>query len=139
MAKEVRCIMFSPEEVRTAVAGFMKRQMPKLNPYALERIDLSNASGVVSAKVVFSQELELDPSTLDGSDMLAAVLLHCRSANIPLSRPSSKKLELVNDSLILTSSMNLKPAPPTVEGGAVVHTAGADKDFIKASRDHAAS
>jgi hypothetical protein len=132
MAKEVRCIMFSAEEARAAVAVFLSRRTQGVARYVWDKVELSTTAGVVTALAASEKEsIGLDPN-----ELLAAVLLHCRNTRIPLSNRSVKKLELSNGSLVLVASLNLERVQPAVVSGSVVYAPeGRDGDFNSAGTD----
>ena len=123
MAKEVRSILFTAEETRNAVSGFLLGRIRGLHPYAVEQVDIKVADGVVQAYAFMRRDRSDAPAVLDSQGLLTAVLMHCRGARIPLSNRSSKRLDISNGCLVLTMSMNADPAPPRVEGNTVVHSA----------------
>lgn len=129
MAKEVRCILFSSEEVLSAVSEFLTRKVQGLDPYEVKGVELIEAGSVVCVRASYaSQKGALE---LDGNELMAAVLMFCRRVRIPLSNRSAKKLELANGSLVLAMSMNLEFAAPSLEQGTVMYTSEADRAFAR--------
>lgn len=122
MAREVRCVLFSAEETRSAVAELVIRRVPSLHPYAVERVEVSERDGTIAAAIQYGRG-HTGPSSLDSNELMSAVLMFCQQVRIPLSRRSAKRLELVGSELALIMSLNERRAQPRIEGGTVVHTA----------------
>jgi len=81
MSKEVRCIMFSADDTHAAVASFLGRKMKGLDPYAVERVELSSQDGAVSASVGLSGERAGDAPTLDSNEVMAAMRTAARGGS----------------------------------------------------------
>lgn len=81
----------------------------------------------IGALVTVRVDRRVTQHTMDAAELMSAVLLFCRKTRIPLSTRSHKRLSLVLDCLALTTSINLRPATPRIDGGAVVYVhAGPD-------------
>lgn len=122
MAKEVRSILFTAEETRIAVGEFLRRRGHAVNPRPVECVDIKLADGAVEAYAYMRRDRSDPPALLDPNELMAAVLMHCRGARIPLSNRASKRLDVSSGCLVLTMSMNADPAQPRIAGNAVVHS-----------------
>ncbi len=143
VAREVRFILFTSEETRSAVAEFLLRRTQNTRPIQVERVELElAANGAVVAQVhllsraggalsqAFSNWRAATTSpesaivTLESNELLASVLIHCRRVNIPISSRSAKRLELSSGCLVLAMSLNTSPGhtQPKIDGGMVVHS-----------------
>ena len=143
VAREVRFILFTQEETRSAVAEFLLRRTQSARPIQVERVDLelapdgsvlahahllSRANGALSEAFSSWRAATTSPESaivnLGSSELLASILIHCRRANIPISSRSTKKLELSSGCLVLAMSLNTSPGhtQPKIDGGMVVHS-----------------
>ncbi len=141
MAREVRFILFSAEETRSAVEDFLMRQRRDTKPVHVDKVDLELRDGAVAGhahvvrgggqlsqafsgwrSAVTSPESAL--VTLSASELLASILIFCRRAQIPISSRSAKRLEISSGCLVVSMSLNTQGTQPKVEGGAVIHSAG---------------
>ena len=109
--KRVRSILFTADETRSAVAAFLLRRRHARDPYAVECVDIKIADGAVQGCAYMRRDRGDEPAVLDPDELLAAVLMHCRSARIPLSSRSSKRLDVSNGCLVLTMSIAAESAP----------------------------
>ena len=122
MAKEVRSILFTAEETRSAVAEFLRRRGGAAISGAVECVDIKVADGEVEAHAYARRDRGDAPAMLDANELLAAVTMHCRGARIPLSSRSSKRLDVSSGCLVLTMSMNAESAPLRAAGNAALHS-----------------
>src|SRR3954451_17410287 len=106
MSKEVRCIMFTSDEIQVALTHFVRCRVPSCNPYELAKVDLSERDGAVTARITLSIDGASSGMTLDAHELMAAILMYCRACRIPLSNRSTKKIELSEVRLVLVMSMN---------------------------------
>ncbi|NKE44305.1 hypothetical protein HB662_05915 [Roseomonas frigidaquae] len=118
MPKEVRYILFSPEEVLDAlVAGMMLAQPGWRNTAGPVRLDMATApSGEVIARLV-PQKPRPGPRahwSFTAGDILAILLQTCRRNRIPLPLRGHKQLELMGTCLCLTIMMGDAETVPEV-------------------------
>jgi hypothetical protein len=124
LVQEVRSILFSPEECHTAITTLLVMRIRNLRPERVMSFEIGpNAESATAS--LRAPNGTVTTQDLTAEDLMSAVLLFCRKANIPLSTRSHKRLTLIGGGLALTSSINLRAAAPTVEGGTIVHTLGA--------------
>lgn len=123
MVQEVRSILFGAEECQAAVTALLVMRVRGLRPDQVVGLTLGSRPGSATVTLRSSAGVEM-AQVLDAEDMMSAVLLFCRRANIPLSSRSQKRLTLIAGCLALTTSINLRADAPTVDGGTIVHTMG---------------
>ncbi len=111
MVQEVRSILFTAEECRTAITQLMAMRAGTVRPGLVTGIKLQGPK--VSAVITVGSCAEATQQTMDAAELMSAVLLFCRKARIPLSTRSEKRLSLISDCLALTTSINLRPGPST--------------------------
>lgn len=122
MVQEVRSILFTAEECHAAVTKLLVLRVRGLRPEQVMALDLMR--GDVTARATIRIATAATSHLLTTDDLMSAVLLFCRSACIPLSTRSNKRLSIIAGCLALTTSINLPTAAPMVDGGAIVHTLG---------------
>ena len=122
MAQEVRSILFTEEEIHTAVTELLMLRIRGLVPHQVARVAVHVRDGVVRATVHFSKELGAK-RVIDPNELMSAVLTYCRKARIPLSNRAQKRLGVLNGCLSLTTSLNLIAIAPWIEGDTVFHAA----------------
>src|SRR4051794_10021450 len=132
MSKEVRCIMFTAEEIHVALEDALWRRNPKTRP-SIGGVELFDQEGAVMARISRSDDDGSEQAVLDPNELMGAVLMFCRARRLPLSNRSVKKIELAEGRLVLVMSMNLEFVRPTVASGAVVYALAADQEFATAS------
>lgn len=143
MAREVRFILFTAEETRSAVSEFLFRRAKDMKPVYVDEVDLEERDGTVIAQARVTRgglpnafagwraavtSPERAVVALEGNELLASILIYCRRVQIPLSSRSSKRLEISNGCLVLATALNTRTSQPKVEGGKVTH-AGTDMNF----------
>ncbi|MGX9966781.1 hypothetical protein ACVFYP_25885 [Roseomonas sp. F4] len=118
MPKEVRHILFTPEEVLEALCDSMTLADPAWTAGIVRlRLDMATAS---SGEVV-GRLMPHPPRrgtqlgwTFPAPDLLATLLQTCRRRRIPLPRRGLKRLELVGTSLCLTITIGDVATEPEV-------------------------
>lgn len=120
MAQEVRSILFTEEEIHTAVTQLLMQRVRGLAPHQIARVQVNVRDGVVRTTVQFSKELNAK-RVLDPNELMSAVLMYCRKSRIPLSNRAQKRLGVIDGCLSLTTSLNLSAMAPWVEGHTVFH------------------
>jgi len=119
LVQEVRSILFTAEECRTAVAQLMIAKVGARLTGEVTQVELTGPK--VNAVVTVRSGTKVEQHTMDAADLMSAVLLFCRRARIPLSTRSDKRLSLIADCLALTTSINLRRTVSI--GGAAEHAA----------------
>lgn len=111
MVQEVRSILFTAEECRTAIAQLMAFKGSAGRISDVTRVELLGPR--VSAAITLRSGIRVEQHTMDAAELMSAVLLFCRRSRIPLSTRSDKRLSLISNCLALTTSINLRPATST--------------------------
>ena len=118
MPSEIRHLLFRPAEVIHAVKEYYRRRGEPLPTGSIVRC----GPEVDGAGVRFRIELALDPAKdqrpgtraedkrtdiiVDGSELAAALILHCRDRRIPLPVSANKKLEHYGQQTCLVATLN---------------------------------
>jgi hypothetical protein len=102
---EVRYIVFSPDEARTAVLTFAQRQGTVATTNDSFTVDLIGPNDAPSALLRLRGPRAAASISLSAEYLIAALLLYCGDRRIPISRRAEKRVELsVNGlTLVLTS------------------------------------
>lgn len=116
MPKEVRYILFSPDEVHAALLCHVgERAWGVAEPPSTRGLYAelhATPSGGVAARLLRPRHQATAEEThrLGESDLLAAVLAFCRAAHVPLPMAGQKALELMNGRLAMTVTLNSEAA-----------------------------
>ncbi len=128
MPKEVRYILFSPEEVHAALLGHVGERgwgaMEAPSQRGLHSELLPAACGGVAARLIRSGQPApgAEAYKLGASDLLAAILAFCRAIHVPLPVNGQKALELMNGRLAMTVTLNSEPVFVEAETGLLRYT-----------------
>lgn len=122
MAQEVRSILFSADEIQTAVVDLLMQRVRGLSPHQIDRVQVEGSDREVRATVRFCRAINAT-RVLDSGDLMSAVLTYCRKTRIPLAHRAQKRLGVIGGCLSLTTALNLDAIDPWVIGDAVVHAA----------------
>ncbi|MBU8547106.1 MULTISPECIES: hypothetical protein [Roseomonadaceae] len=126
MPKEVRYILFTPQEVLEALSEGMALADPGwASGTGRMRLDMATAtSGEVICRLVpHPPRPGGRPGwTFQAPDMLAMLLQACRRRRIPLPRRGHKRLELMGTSLCLTVTLGDASAEPEVRSHEIRYT-----------------
>jgi hypothetical protein len=128
MPKEVRYILFSPEEVHAALLshvgerGWGPTEAPSQRGLRSELV--AAPCGGVAARLLRSGQTVPAPEAykLGTSDLLAAILAFCRAVHVPLPVNGQKALELINGRLAMTVTLNSEPVFVEAETGVLRYT-----------------
>ena len=109
MPSEIRSIIFSREELVTALTEFAKRKGRPLPPGSVFKCKVSAEPGVeVALAIAVDGEDRLEHVTFTAKDLGAALVFYCIQHEIPLpARGATKGLRVYGDSLALIVSINV--------------------------------
>jgi hypothetical protein len=102
---EVRYVVFSPDEARSAIITFVQRQGTVSAASDVVAVDFVGPNDAPCAVVRLRGQSEPEPTTLNAQYLIAALLLYCGDRRIPVPKRAQKQVELsVNGlTLVLTS------------------------------------
>ena len=100
LPSEVRCLVFSREELKEVVSNFLSRRGKTTQRYEIANIffDKKPEFSVHIIKDVSKKEENLILST---EDMLSAILLYCAINRIPLAYRAQKRIFIKDDVVFL--------------------------------------
>ena len=102
---EVRYIVFTPEEARSAIIAFAQRQGTVTSANDILAVDFVGSNDTPSAVLRLRGPTSGEPPTLGDQYLIAALLLYCGGRRIPIPKRAQKKIELSVHglTLVLTS------------------------------------
>lgn len=108
MAMEVRYIVFTPEESRNAIVGFIVRQATAVSANDIALVTLAGDQDDPSATVQIRSPLLAEPLKLTSQNLIAAMLLYCSEHRIQVPKRAIKAAEqsLHGLTLVLTTDAN---------------------------------
>jgi hypothetical protein len=106
---EVRYIIFTPDETRIAVIGFVQKQGQIGIPGDVAGVELAGPTGAPIAVVKLQPALGKKPLKVEAQYLVAALLLYCLEQRVPIPKQAEKRVELsVNGlTLVMTSDRSL--------------------------------
>ena len=113
--KELRCLVFTEQEVVKAVLDRRRRMREPLPSGTVGKVTYRSAQGVETHIQVTGDEGDDRSMTLHEAEVAAALVAYCMNRKIPLPVESDKMLHVINDSLTLMITMNFNKAPRLVE------------------------
>ncbi|CAO3415695.1 hypothetical protein [Azospirillum doebereinerae] len=112
--KELRCLVFTDQEVIKAVLDRRRRLREPLPVGTVESITHRNADGIETVLKVIDDDGGVHDLTLPEAEVAAAMVAYCMGRRIPLPVASDKTLNLINGGLTLMITMNFNKAPRLV-------------------------
>jgi hypothetical protein len=112
VAMEVRYIVFSADEMRNAVIGFIQKQGHVAATSDVAAVELVGPYEVPSAIVKLQPALAKKPINLGAQYLVAALLLYCMDRRIPLPKQAEKKVELSVNGLTLVVTTDASSGSP---------------------------
>jgi hypothetical protein len=107
--RQVRCIVFSREEVVSALVEHRRRRERPLPPGHLERI--VTGSGAAGTFAHLRLRADADQETIlvafDNAEIREALIGFCRSRHIPLARRAEKRVTAQGSGIALIATLNL--------------------------------
>jgi len=119
--KELRCLVFTDQEVIKAVLDRRRRMREPLPVGTVESITHRDADGIETVLKVVDDDGAVQELLLPEAEVAAAMVAYCMGRRIPLPVASDKTLNLINGGLTLMITMNFNKAPrlvgPLTDGG----------------------
>jgi hypothetical protein len=111
---EVRYIVFSPEEVRSAIVATFLKQGRIATPSDVTEVALADGPAGPSAVVQLRPGLATEP-TIIGSDPLVGVMLfHCNVHRVPIPKRAQKRIEHSINGLTMVLTTDRTRGSPAV-------------------------
>ncbi|CAO3416438.1 hypothetical protein [Azospirillum endophyticum] len=117
--KELRCLVFTDQEVVRAVLDRRRRMKDPLpvgtvSNIAYHRNEGPEREGIETRLTVTADDGAVTELVLGDTEVTAALVGHCMGRRIPLPVASDKMLHLINGALTLMITMNFNKAPRLV-------------------------
>ena len=117
--KEVRCILFDPEELRAAVCNYLTREGKARSAAEVARVELTGSDAGVAVTVRFFSSFRMAPMKLEKAELVSCLLGFCKQTNVPLARRAIKTLERQDNLLGLMMTKDFESPNPIVGGNTV--------------------
>lgn len=117
--KELRCLVFTDQEVVNAVVDRRRRMREKLPHGTIGKVSYEVGEDGEHVPIRTTIQVTNDDGTdesmhLDETEVAAALVAYCMNRRIPLPAESDKMLYVIKDSLTLMITMNFNKAPRLV-------------------------
>lgn len=119
MTAEVRYIVFTPDEVRSAILTYVQRQGIATTANDVVSVELIGPNEAPAAIVRLQPALTTKPVDIATQYLLAALLLYCVNRRIPIPRSAEKRVELSIDGLTLVMTTDHAQGAPVVASNQV--------------------
>ena len=109
MPRQVRCIVFSREEVLAALVEHRRRRQRPLPPGSLERIVTGSGEAGTFAQLRICSDADQETILVafDNAEIQEALIGFCRSRHIPLARRAEKRISPQGSGIALIATLNL--------------------------------
>lgn len=114
MAMEVRYIIFSPDEVRSAIISFVQKQGQAATANEVMAVEVTGPNEAPAAVVRLHGSPTAKTLKLGEQYLLAALLLYCMTRRIPIPKQAAKKVELSVNGLTLALTTDRSLGSPSV-------------------------
>lgn len=117
--KELRCLVFTDQEVVNAVVDRRRRMREKLPQGTIGKVIFQTGEDGEHTPIRTTIQVTNDDGTdesmhLDETEVAAALVAFCMNRRIPLPVESDKTLYVIKDSLTLMITLNFNKAPRLV-------------------------
>ena len=132
MPKQVRCLVFSNEELSAAITGLRRSQGNPLPGDTVERLTTrkTETSFQVTVWVKTNRSGKVILVIVDPHEVLSALILFCKSVGIPLALKAHKALDVIGDQVAMLATVNFSYSRPEEKNGVIVYT----DDELEASK-----
>jgi hypothetical protein len=121
VAMEVRYLIFTPEETRSAITAFVRKQGQVATANDIMAIEVVGSNDAPAAVVRLQPLLAAEPIRLSAHYLVAALLLYCVDRLIPIPRQAEKKVELSVNGLTLVLTSDRSQGSPVLANNQVTY------------------
>jgi len=118
--KELRCLVFTEQEVVKAVLDRRRRMRETLPTGTVLKVTYADGDSVETTFGITGDDGSSQDMVLPETEVAAALVAYCMNRRIPLPVASDKMLYIINGALTLMITMNFNKAPRLV----VTHAPG---------------
>ena len=111
---EVRYIIFTPDEVPSAVVSFVQKQGQVAAAGEVAAVEVIGPTESPTALVRLQGSPPAEPVRLSDQYLVAAWLLYCINRRIPIPKQAAKKVELTVNGLTMTLTSDRTQGAPSV-------------------------
>lgn len=127
MPKEVHYLLFSRDELRECLVGYVgtQRAADAHGFDDIEEVSLvtgPDRSVTAQAKLRRYNSKEREERTFTADDIVSAILLFCRRRRIPLAQRAHKMVEALGDQVALMMTVDFPKQSPSVSGQDIRYT-----------------
>jgi len=116
--RELRCIVFSENELIVAILDRRRRVREPLPEGKVTSVSFNRGSGGVETVLHFRSDQGVESKlSLQEAEATAALVQFCMNRKIPMPAESEKYLYVIRDSVTLMITMNFNRPSRMVEGG----------------------
>ena len=110
LPKQVRCLVFSKEEIFSALVEHRRRQQLPLPSGYVEKIvtETGNAGAVAYLRICCDADRETIEVEFNHAELQEALIGFCQSRHIPLAKRAEKKISLQGSSIALIATIDLQ-------------------------------
>ncbi len=112
--KELRCLVFTEQEVVKAVLDRRRRMKEPLPLGTVGKVTYEEGDNVQTVIKVVADDGVSQDLVLPETEVAAALVAYCMGRRIPLPVASDKMLHVINGALTLMITMNFNKAPRLV-------------------------
>ncbi len=124
--RELRCLVFTEQEVVKAVLDRRRRMKESLPTGTVSKVAHNEGDGVDTVFTVTADDGTTEELLLPETEVAAALVAYCMNRRIPLPVASDKMLYIINGALTLMITMNFNKAPRLVVAHGPATPASAD-------------
>ena len=118
---EVRYIVFTPDEARSAIVAFVLKQGIAATANDVAEVEFAGEHEDPSATVLLRPPLSAKPHKLNAQYIVAALLLYCGDRRIPIPKRARKTIELSLHGLTLVLTTDSVEGSPIVADNNVTY------------------
>lgn len=112
--KELRCLVFTEQEVVNAVLDRRRRVREALPTGTVTKVVHTDGDSVDTLLTITDDDGKAEELLLPETEVAAALVAYCMNRRIPLPVASDKMLYIINGALTLMITMNFNKAPRLV-------------------------
>jgi hypothetical protein len=110
LPKQVRCLVFSKEEIFSALVEHRRRQQLPLPSGYVEKIvtETRDVGAVAYLRICCDADREIIEVEFNHAEIQEALIGFCQSRHIPLAKRAEKKISLQGSSIALIATIDLQ-------------------------------
>lgn len=114
MTMEVRYIVFTRDEVRSAIVASLMKQGRVAAPADVMEVTLADALDGPSALVQLRAGLAAEPAVINPQHLIGILLVHCNANRVPIPKRAHKRIEQSVNGLTMVLTTDMTRGSPAV-------------------------